>query len=147
MNVARAANKAQAKDKAPIGGLIFAEGDIEFNAGRPSISLKVRNTGDRPIQVGSHFHFFETNRHLEFDRSRAFGMRLNIPSTTAIRFEPGDEKTVSLVPMGGKQFCIGFNNLVDGWTGNGPTADYRPNFDEAIRRAAERGFKSRKATK
>jgi urease subunit beta len=127
-----------------VGGLILCDGDIEFNAGRPTITLKVRNTGDRPIQVGSHFHFFETNRYLEFDRSAAFGMRLNIPSTTAIRFEPGDEKTVSLVPTGGKQFCLGFNILVDGWTGDGPTPDYHPNLEAAVRRARERGFKSTK---
>jgi urease subunit beta len=131
-------------DKAPVGGLILAEGDIELNAGRPTISLEVKNTGDRPIQVGSHFHFFEVNRYLEFNRPAAFGMRLNIPATTAIRFEPGDEKEVSLVPMGGKQFCLGFNNLVDGWTGDGPTPDYRPNFDAAVKKAKERGFKSTK---
>jgi len=129
---------------APVGGLILAEEDIEINAGRPEVTLKVRNTGDRPIQVGSHFHFFEVNRHLEFDRAKAFGLRLGIPSTTAIRFEPGDESTVTLVPMGGKQFCVGFNNLVDGWTGDGPTPDYRPNFNEALQRANERGFKSAK---
>ena len=81
--------------KAPVGGCIFAADPITFNESRPSITLKVRNTGDRPIQVGSHFHFFEVNRALEFDRAAAYGMRLNIPSTTAIRFEPGDEKTVS----------------------------------------------------
>jgi urease subunit beta len=74
-------------------------------------------------------------------------MRLDIPSTTAIRFEPGDEKEVALVPMGGKQYCIGFNDLVDGWTGKGPSADFHPNFDEALRRAAERGFKSSKSGK
>jgi len=129
---------------APVGGLILAEGDIEINAGRPVTTLKVRNTGDRPIQVGSHFHFFEVNRYLEFDRPASFGKRLNIPSTTAVRFEPGDEKEVSLVPMGGKQFCLGFNNLVDGWTGDGPTPDYRPNYDAAVKKAQELGFKSSK---
>jgi urease subunit beta len=132
------------KKSAPVGGLILADGEIEINAGRPTVTVKVRNTGDRPIQVGSHFHFFEVNRYLEFDRPAAFGMRLNIPSTTAIRFEPGDERDVSLVPMGGKQFCLGFNNLVDGWTGAGPTPGYRPNFDAAVKRAQERGFKSSK---
>ena len=74
--------------KAPVGGCIFAADPITFNESRPSVTLKVRNTGDRPIQVGSHFHFFEVNRALEFDRAAAYGMRLNIPSTTAIRFEP-----------------------------------------------------------
>ncbi len=133
---------AEKGKKVPVGGLILAEGDIEINAGRPTTTLKVRNTGDRPIQVGSHFHFFEVNRYLDFDRSKAFGKRLDIPSTTAIRFEPGDEKQVTLVPMGGKQFCYGFNNLVDGWTGDGPNPDYRPNQEAAVRRAQEQGFKS-----
>lgn len=130
------------EESAPVGGLILADGEIEMNAGRPTVAVTVRNTGDRPIQVGSHFHFFEVNRYLEFDRASSFGMRLNIPSTTAIRFEPGDEREVSLVPMGGKQFCLGFNNLVDGWTGDGPTPDYRPNYDAALARARDRGFKS-----
>ena len=87
-------NKTPNKTKTPVGGLILGSDPIEFNAGRKTITLKVRNTGDRPIQVGSHFHFFEVNRALEFDRHAAYGMRLNISSTTAIRFEPGDEKTV-----------------------------------------------------
>ncbi len=101
-----------------IGGLILGSEAISFNNDRPELSIRVRNTGDRPIQVGSHFHFFEVNRALEFDRAAAYGMRLNIPSTTAVRFEPGDEKTVSLVPFGGTSCVYGFNNLVDGWTGN-----------------------------
>jgi urease subunit beta len=141
------AQKQKAKDGTPVGGLILAEGSIEMNVGRPTVDMKVRNTGDRPIQVGSHFHFFETNRYLEFDRAQAFGMRLDIPSTTAIRFEPGDEKEVTLVPMGGKQYCIGFNNLVDGWTGNGPSKHYRPNLDAAVKRASECGYKSTKSKK
>jgi urease subunit beta len=132
------------KASAPVGGLILAEGEIELNAGRPTISLKVRNTGDRPIQVGSHFHFFETNRALEFDRPATFGMRLDIPASTAIRFEPGDEKEVTLVPMGGKQHCYGFNDLVNGWTGGGPSPDYRPNFTLAVQKANDLGFKSNK---
>ena len=102
----------------------------------------MRNTGDRPIQVGSHFHFFEANRALEFDRAAAFGKRLNITSTTAIRFEPGDEIEVSLIPFGGKQTLYGFNNLVDGWTGESIVFDHeRPDKNDAIRRAMERGFK------
>lgn len=104
--------------KAKVGGLVLGTEPIEFNVGRKTITLKVRNTGDRPIQVGSHFHFFEVNRALEFDRHAAYGMRLNISSTTAIRFEPGDEKTVSLVAIGGTSGTYGFNNLVDGWTGD-----------------------------
>ncbi len=125
----------------PVGGVAVGDGDVELNEGRPTTTMKVRNTGDRPIQVGSHFHFFEVNRYLEFDRLKAFGQRLDIPATTAIRFEPGDEKEVTLVPFGGKQFCYGFNNLVDGWTGEGPHHDYRPNRESAVRHAKERGFK------
>lgn len=132
----------QAKETRPIGGYELADAPIELNAGRPRVVLKVRNTGDRPIQVGSHFHFFETNRYLSFDRAAAFGMRLDIPANTAVRFEPGDQKEVTLVPFGGKRFAYGFNNLVDGWTGEGPTPGYRPNFEAAVRRARERGFKT-----
>ncbi|MCH5277183.1 MAG: urease subunit beta [Desulfovibrionaceae bacterium] len=102
----------------PVGGCVFSDTPVVFNESRPAISLKVRNTGDRPIQVGSHFHFFEVNRALEFDRGAAYGMRLNIAATTAIRFEPGDEKTVSLIPFGGLCSIHGFNNLVDGWAGD-----------------------------
>ncbi|WZO96329.1 urease subunit beta [Isosphaeraceae bacterium EP7] len=139
-----AAPQATSLSEAPVGGLILGEGDIELNAGRPQTSLEVRNTGDRPIQIGSHFHFFETNRALEFDRPAAFGLRLDIPSGTGVRFEPGDQKTVQLVPMGGKQHCYGFNNLVDGWTGGGPEPDFRPNRITAIAKAEALGFKSSK---
>ncbi len=128
--------------KAPIGGYVLKGDPIELNPGRPRTVLKARNTGDRPIQVGSHFHFFEVNRYLEFDRASAFGLRLDIPANTAVRFEPGDEKEVTLVPLGGKQFAYGFNNLVDGWTGDGPHPDYRPNRDAAIERAGKLGFKT-----
>lgn len=137
-----AAPQAKKPESAPVGGLVLADGDLELNAGRPTTTIEVKNTGDRPIQVGSHFHFFETNRALDFDRPKTFGMRLDIPSGTAIRFEPGDKKTVTLVPMGGKQCCYGFNDLVNGWTGKGPTPDYRPNFERAVRKAAHEGFKS-----
>lgn len=106
------------KALAPVGGYVFGKDPIVFNESRPAITLKVHNTGDRPIQVGSHFHFFEVNRALEFDREAAYGMRLNIAATTAIRFEPGDEKTVSLIPFGGLRNVHGFNNLVDGWAGD-----------------------------
>jgi urease beta subunit len=91
-----------------------AAGDIEANAGRPTIELVVSHTGDRPIQVGSHFHFFEANRALAFDRMAAYGMRLNIPAGTAIRFEPGEEKSVSLVALGGARVVRGQNGLVAG---------------------------------
>ena len=124
----------------PIGGYVLRDDPIELNPGRPRTTIKVRNTGDRPIQVGSHFHFFEVNRYLGFDRAAAFGQRLDIPANTAVRFEPGDEKEVTLVPFGGKQFTFGFNNLVDGWTGDGPHPDYRPNLGAALERAEKRGF-------
>lgn len=129
--------------KVPVGGIIYGDGDIEINAGYPVTELTVRNTGDRPIQVGSHFHFFEVNSSLEFDRAQAFGKRLNIPATTALRFEPGDEKKVSLVPYQGKQRVWGFNNLVDGWVGNENYNQYRPRLADAIERAARYGFKSK----
>ncbi len=125
----------------PIGGLVLGPAPIEINAGRPSTTLKVRNTGDRPIQVGSHFHFFEVNRALEFDRAAAFGMRLDISASTAVRFEPGDEKEVTLVPYGGKQRAYGFNGLVDSWTGPGPSHAYRPSFGTAMARVRLLGFK------
>jgi urease subunit beta len=134
---------AKAKTKVPVGGLVLAEGAIEINAGRPMVMLKVRNTGDRPIHIGSHYHFFEVNRALEFDRAAAFGMRLDIPATTAVRFDPGDEKRVTLVPLAGKQHVYGFSNLTDGWTG-GEATTYRPNFARALKRAQEQGFKSSK---
>lgn len=138
-----AAPQSEAMDTALVGGLILAASEIEINAGRPTVTLKVRNTGDRPIQVGSHYHFFEVNRALEFDRPMAFGMRLDVPATTAIRFEPGDEREVTLVPMAGKQRIYGFANLVDGWTGGADSA-YRPNFGKSVQRARELGFKSKK---
>lgn len=126
----------------PVGGVILSEGDITYNADRPVFSLKVRNTGDRPVQVGSHFHFFEVNRYLEFDRPKAFGCHLNIPATTAIRFEPGEEKEVEVVPFAGKQRVIGFNDLVNGFAGLEDTPTYYPVKIESIRRMKEYGFKS-----
>jgi len=137
-----AAPQADNEQQVPVGGVVLSDEPIELNAGRPTIKLKVRNTGDRPIQVGSHYHFFEINRELAFDRAAAFGMRLDIPATTAIRFEPGDEKEVTLVPLAGKRFAYGFANLVDGWTGGGPHPSYRPNYIQAVKRAEELGFKS-----
>ena len=101
-----------------IGEIMASDREITLNEGKKTVTIKVANKGDRPVQVGSHFHFFEVNRALEFDRHAAYGMRLNISSTTAIRFEPGDEKTVSLVSIGGTSGTYGFNNLVDGWTGD-----------------------------
>ncbi len=98
------------------GEYILASENIECNVGRPAIQITVVNTGDRPVQVGSHFHFFEVNKQMDFDREKAFGMRLNIPAGTAVRFEPGEEKEVVLVTFGGAQQVFGFSNLVNGDT-------------------------------
>ena len=122
---------------AGVGGYVLEGAPVVFNADKPTKALKVRNTGDRPIQVGSHFHFFEVNRALAFDRGATFGMHLDIPSSTAIRFEPGDERTVNLVPFGGARRVHGFNNLVDGST------EDESGKDAALARLRERGFKSR----
>jgi urease subunit beta len=121
---------------AGVGGYVLESEPVVFNAGKASIALKVRNTGDRPIQVGSHFHFFEVNRALEFDRGAAFGTHLDIPSSTAIRFEPGDERTVRVVPFGGARHVYGFNNLVDG------AIDSETGRAAALARMRERGYKS-----
>jgi urease beta subunit len=96
------------------GEWLLSDQPIEINAGRRTRRLPVRNTGDRPIQVGSHFHFFEVNRALEFDREAALGMRLDVPSGQSIRFEAGDERDVELIELGGSRRVIGFNNLVNG---------------------------------
>lgn len=96
------------------GEYLLGEGDVVANAGRRTVELIVANTGDRPIQVGSHFHFFEANRALRFDRGHAFGMRLNVPAGTAVRFEPGDEKRVTLVELGGARQAFGLNGLTQG---------------------------------
>jgi len=115
------------------GEYLLGDGDIEANVGRETAQVTVANTGDRPIQVGSHFHFFEANRALRFDRSRAFGMRLNIPAGTAVRFEPGDEKVVTLVVLAGAREVHGLNALTDG-----PTADAARGA--ALSRASRAGF-------
>jgi urease subunit beta len=91
-----------------------ADGEIELNANRRTIEINVTNTGDRPIQVGSHFCFYEVNRALHFDRAAAFGLRLNIPAGTAVRFEPGEENPVTLVEIGGTKEVFGLNNLSQG---------------------------------
>lgn len=120
-----------------VGGYVCHAKPISFNEGLPVTTLAVRNTGDRPIQVGSHFHFFEVNPALEFDRAAAFGQHLNIPASTALRFEPGDEREVSVVPFGGNRAVYGFNNLVDGpATGDADRA-------KAVALAAKRGFRSK----
>ncbi len=91
-----------------------AAGEIEANAGRETAKVLVKNTGDRPVQVGSHYHFFEVNKVLEFGRQAAYGMRLNIPAGTAVRFEPGDEKEIDLVAFGGARIIYGHNGKVNG---------------------------------
>ena len=96
------------------GEIITPEGEIELNVGRPSLKLQVANTGDRPIQVGSHFHFYEVNAALSFDREEARGMRLDIPAGTAVRFEPGDEKEVTVIPLAGSRQVYGFNARING---------------------------------
>lgn len=128
----------------PIGCVEVAESPIEYNAGRQTRQLKVRNTGDRPIQVGSHFHFFEVNRFLEFDREAAFGCHLNIPATTAIRFEAGEEKSVEVVPFGGKRRVIGFGGLVNGYTGSESGPTYYPSLAKSLSKALRKGYKMAK---
>jgi urease subunit gamma/beta len=115
------------------GEYLLADEPIVANAGRPTATITVQNTGDRPIQVGSHLHFFEVNAALRFDRSAAFGMRLDIPAGTAVRFEPGEERSVELVALGGAGEVYGLNSLTEGATGEADRA-------AALARAAERGF-------
>jgi urease beta subunit len=115
------------------GEYLLREGVVEANAGRPVVRVTVANTGDRPIQVGSHFHFFEVNRALTFDRAAAFGMRLNVPAGTAVRFEPGDEKHVELVPLAGRREVYGLNALTEGALAE----ERRP---ERVARAGRSGF-------
>jgi len=111
----------------------LAESPVIANEGRRETELEIANTGDRPIQVGSHFHFFEVNRALKFDRAAAYGMRLNIPAGTAVRFEPGDSKTVLLVEIGGSATIHGLNGLTNGPASASTKAD-------ALKRATEQGF-------
>jgi urease subunit gamma/beta len=96
------------------GEYLIDDGEIELNSGKVTITLEVKNDGDRPVQVGSHYHFFETNCALNFDRESAYGMRLNIPSGTSVRFEPGSSKEIELVAYSGKRYISGFNGLVEG---------------------------------
>ncbi len=124
-----AADDDPAKSNVAVGGYVCSPEAIDFHEHLNETILKVRNTGDRPVQVGSHFHFFEVNRALEFDRAAAFGQHLNIPASTALRFEPGDEREVKLVP----------NNLVDGATA-GEFAG--PQKAKAVALATQRGFRS-----
>jgi urease subunit beta len=116
------------------GEAIPAEGDVQLNEGRETATIAVSNVGDRPVQVGSHFHFFETNRALKFDRRAAYGMRLNVPAGTAVRFEPGDEREVELVAIGGSRMVRGFNGLTEG------ALDDQEVREAAFRRARDQGF-------
>jgi len=114
------------------GEYIISDEEIIANAGKATVSLLVTNTGDRPIQVGSHTHFFEVNKALRFPRERAYGFRLNIPAGTSVRFEPGDSRQVELTEYGGKKIVYGFSGLV-----NGPLEDKK---SEALRKARDGGF-------
>jgi urease beta subunit len=116
------------------GEWLLADDPIEINAGRRKLRLPVRNTGDRPIQVGSHFHFFEVNRALQFNREATIGMRLDVPSGQSIRFEAGDERDVELVAFGGHGRVVGFNSLLDG------AMSSRVAIGRALGRAVELGF-------
>jgi urease beta subunit len=120
------------------GEILLATSPIEANAGRRTVEILVANTGDRPIQVGSHFHFFEVNRALRFAREQAFGMRLAIPAGTAVRFEPGDEKRVLLTEFAGAREVHGFSGLLDGPANDATRA-------AALERAERAGFLARPA--
>lgn len=114
------------------GELLPAEGPVRINEGRETATVAVENTGDRPVQVGSHFHFFEVNPALEFDREASYGTRLDVPAGTAIRFEPGDRQEVPLVAVGGDRVVYGMHGLVDG--------DLDDRREDALERAREGGF-------
>jgi urease subunit gamma/beta len=117
------------------GEIVTEEGEIEINAGRRKATIRVINTGDRPVQVGSHYHFFETNKALDFDRAIAIGMHLDIPAGTAVRFEPGEAKEVTLTEFGGTGELLGLNNLMEGnWKSEANRA-------EALKRARDRHFR------
>jgi urease subunit beta len=112
------------------GEMLIEDGDIELNVGRATTTIQVANSGDRPIQIGSHFHFYETNPALQFERSAAYGMRLNIAAGTAVRFEPGQQRSVELVALAGERKVYGFNGLVmgalDGKDNNGKSGKGQP---------------------
>lgn len=129
-----ASDTAAAEHRVP-GEVIAGEGEIELSPGRERISLTVLNTGDRPVQIGSHYHFFETNKALDFDRAAAFGKRLDIPAGTAVRFEPGQSREVALVEFGGTREVSGLHGLTEGRVGDEGVRE------AALRRARERGFK------
>ena len=124
-----------AENKLIPGEIITDEGDIVINSGKEAVSLTVANTADRPVQVGSHYHFFEANKALSFDRAAAYGMRLDIPAGTAVRFEPGETKEIKLIPIGGNRAGFGLNDLVCG------KMDDNNIKSAAICKAKEKGFK------
>lgn len=125
---------SESEDDWQPGEYLLADGDIVLNEGRETVQLTVSNAGDRPVQVGSHFHFFEVNSELVFDRDKAFGMRLDIPAGTAVRFEPGEEHEVDLVALGGARRVHGLNGLTEGEASEDRLA-------EAMDRMASRGFR------
>lgn len=115
------------------GEIFYSDKQIILNEGKSTIKIKVSNIGDRPVQVGSHFHFFEVNKLLSFDRESAFGMRLDIPSGTSVRFEPGEKKEVQLVELGGKKIVFGLNELTQGQA-------VEANKEASIQKAKQKGF-------
>lgn len=131
----RPGKKKAPKDAVTPGEIVAADGEIEINAGRRKAKLRVVNTGDRPVQIGSHYHFFETNKALEFDRAASYGMHLDIAAGTAVRFEPGESKDVTLTAFGGTGELHGLNSLTNG------SAHSETRKDAALRRARDRGFK------
>ncbi len=135
-NAPKEKNATRKTERTPLipGEIVLGTGDIVALADRPTLGLTVTNHGDRPIQVGSHCHFFEVNRALRFSRERAFGFRLNIPAGTAVRFEPGEEKRVTLVALGGNRIAHGINGLTNGALDNARVKA------QALKRAVELGF-------
>ena len=131
----RPGKKALPRDRRVPGEILPLDGEIELHAGRKGTKLKVVNTGDRPVQIGSHYHFFETNAALDFDRAASFGMHLDIPAGTAVRFEPGESKEVALVAFGGSGELYGLNSLTNG------SAHDESVKQAALKRARERGYK------
>ena len=127
--------KAKGKNDVMPGELIPGDGEVKLNEGKKGAKVKVINTGDRPVQIGSHFHFFEVNPALDFKREDSYGMHLDIPAGTAVRFEPGESKEVRLVGFGGAGEIHGLNNLTNGSTSN------EVNKQESLRKAKERGYK------
>ena len=126
------------------GEMIVKPGEIELNAGRPTLKVKVANTGDRPIQIGSHYHFYEVNEALKFKREQTKGMRLNIPAGTAVRFEPGDEREIELVTIAGSREIYGFNGLIEGQlTLNLPEEDKKEKKEKAKKDKKEKGKKKK----